>query len=449
MWPGGRARPAGPASPAGHRPPYGPPGPRAARADRRPTRPTERVPWPPPRPIHQLLGETGECGHPMPGSTREFGEFRHRCDRRRPAGAARDDLPDAQRGTARVDDGRGRALRPHGRGTPVRARTPARRRRAHAARQPAGVGAHDGRLLPPGLRRAPMHRAAAGEGPAAAPRRRPARARGRRRAQRGRAALVRLGRSDLVGPLGRAARARRAAARRPRPRGSVPDHVHVGHGGRAEGGPARPALPGGAARAGRALARRAARRAGLVHGGLGLVEVGPQRVHRAVDPRRRRPAARRPFRPARAARAARARARGRPLHGADRVPRHRQAGGATAPPEPQRARRGRRGAGPRRARHLARRDRPVDPRRLRADRDRPTDRDATRRPGAAGLDGARAPGRPARRRRRGARARSGHRPDVLRSLPRGASVRAARGGRAIACTPTRTASSTSRAAPTT
>ena len=99
------------------------------------------------------------------------------------------------------------------------------------------------------------------------------------------------------------------AARRARARGPVPDHVHVRHGRRAQGRAPRPALPGRPAPPGRALARRRAGRARLVHRRLGLVEVGPQRVHRAVAARRRGAAARRALRPARAARAARARAR--------------------------------------------------------------------------------------------------------------------------------------------
>ena len=87
-----------------------------------------------------------------------------------------------------------------------------------------------------------------------------------------------------------------------------------------------------------------------MHRRVRLVEVGPQRVHRALAARRRGAAARRPLRPARAARAGRARARRRALHGADRVPRDRQARGAAPDPRAARARRGRRGARPRRAR---------------------------------------------------------------------------------------------------
>ncbi len=70
-----------------------------------------------------------------------------------------------------------------------------------------------------------------------------------------------------------------------------------GTAGEPEGRPARPALPDRPAPAGRALARAATRRPRLVHGRGGLVEVRPQRVHRALDPRRRRAAARRALRP--------------------------------------------------------------------------------------------------------------------------------------------------------
>ena len=165
---------------------------------------------------------------------------------------------------------------------------------------------------------------------------------------------------------------------RPGPRGPVPDHVHLGHLGCAEGGPARPALSHRPAAPGRALARAGAGRPGLVHGGVGLVEVGPQRVHRPLAAGRRGAPARRPLRPARAAGADRPRARRRALHGADRVPRDRQARDAhRAAAEGPGGRR--RGAQPRGPARLARGDRPVDPRRLRADGDRPADRLAARR----------------------------------------------------------------------
>ena len=100
-------------------------------------------------------------------------------------------------------------------------------------------------LLPPGLRRAPVHGAAARRGPAPAARRSP----GpelvvARRAQRATCSRRRLGRPDDLGALGRPAGARRAA-RRPSsaPDGSVPDRVHVRHGRRAEGRAPRSALP--------------------------------------------------------------------------------------------------------------------------------------------------------------------------------------------------------------
>ena len=108
-------------------------------------------------------------------------------------------------------------------------------------------------------------------------------------------------------------------------RGPVPDHVHQRHRRRAEGGGARPALPVRPAPAGRALAGRTRRRAGVVHG-----RHAAGRSRRATCSSRRgcgapRAAARRPLRPARAPGAARARAGERPVHGAHRVPRDRQA----------------------------------------------------------------------------------------------------------------------------
>ena len=59
-------------------------------------------------------------------------------------------------------------------------------------------------------------------------------------------------------PVGRAARRAGAARRRPRPRRPVPDHVHFRHRERAEGGPARAALPRRPDGAGAPLARRPA-----------------------------------------------------------------------------------------------------------------------------------------------------------------------------------------------
>ena len=89
-----------------------------------------------------------------------------------------------------------------------------------------------------------------------------------------------------------------------------------GTAGAAQGRAPRPALPLRAARPGRALARARARRPRVVHGRERLVEVGAQRVHRALAARRRRAAARRALRPARAARAPRPRAGQRAVHGA-------------------------------------------------------------------------------------------------------------------------------------
>ena len=124
------------------------------------------------------------------------------------------------------------------------------------------------------------------------------------------------------------------------------------------------------------------------------------------------------FDPARAARAARARA-GRPaLHGADRVPRDRQARHAARPDRPARRPGRRRGAQPGGAGRLARGDQRVDPRRLRPDRDRPAHRHAAGHPGPPGLDGHRPARRAARRRGRRAGRRPDHDPDVLPRLPR-------------------------------
>ena len=83
----------------------------------------------------------------------------------------------------------------------------------------------------------------------------------------------------------------------------------------------------------------------------------------------------------------------RALHGADRVPRDREARRAAPGPLAARPGRRRRGARPRDPRRVPRRDRAVDPRRLRPDRDRPAHRHAARRAGAARLDGPAAAGR--------------------------------------------------------
>ena len=124
----------------------------------------------------------------------------------------------------------------------------------------------------------------------------------RRRAQRGRA---RGRRARLPGrctsPTTRCSATTPAPADGARPDRPVPDHVHERHDRRAEGDRPRTALPARPAAAVRALARRAAGRPRLVHGRERLVEVRAQRVHRAVDPRRRRAPSRRPLRPAGAA----------------------------------------------------------------------------------------------------------------------------------------------------
>ena len=174
------------------------------------------------------------------------------------------------------------------------------------------------------------------------------------------------------------------AGGRARARGPVPRHVHLRHGGRAEGGAARPALPDRPARCRPSTgSRRRPERLVVVHGRLRLVEVGAQRLHRAVAARRGGAAARRALRPPRAAGDPRAEevdtlcmapTEYRVIAKRATLRRVRRAA---------RARRRRRGAQPRGAARLARGDRAVDPRRLRPDGDRPAHRDAARRGGAA------------------------------------------------------------------
>ncbi len=310
------------------------------------------------------------------------------------------------------------------------------------------MGADDARVLPPGLRRAALHRAAAAEGSRAAAGSGAAAARGRRRPQRGHAQSRGLVRRHALGAVrgGRIShsRARRAGAERP-----LPDHVHLRHRGRAEGGGPRPALPARPAAPGRALARPGARRPRVVHGRGGLVEVGPQRVHRAVAARRRRAAARRALRSGGAAGVDRARGSRRALHGPDGIPRDREAGRAAPAAVAEGCGRRRRGAQPRGPARLARGDRALDPRRLRPDRDRPADRRTAGRGPAARVDGPPAPGRQARRGRRRARPRS-RRPIRRSSSATWARSRTAgRGTPATASPRTTTATCTSRAAPTT
>ena len=176
-----------------------------------------------------------------------------------------------------------------------------------------------------------------------------------RRAQRGRARRrrARLRRAARAGSRadGRASpcrppssrRTTRASSRSPRARRGAPKAVL--HGQRY--------LRGQALQAEHWL-DAAPGRARVVHGGDRLVEVGAQRVHRAVAARRRGAAPRRALRSRRAARAARARARRRPVHGAHGVPRHRRARDAARHAVAARPRRRRRGAGPGGAAGLAR-----------------------------------------------------------------------------------------------
>ncbi len=176
----------------------------------------------------------------------------------------------------------------------------------------------------------------------------------------------------------------------------MPDHLHERDHRRGQGSRPRAALPARPSAAGHRVARRPARRPHLVHGGQRLVQVRTQRVHRPMDQRRRSAPARRSLRSPAAARGARLRAGQRALHGAHRVPGDRQARPAGAGAEPARARRRRRGTQPGGPAGVSRGDRPGDPRRLRADRDRPADRRAGRRRGPAGLDGPPAAGHRAR-----------------------------------------------------
>ncbi len=201
---------------------------------------------------------------------------------------------------------------------------------------------------------------------------------------------------------------------------------------------------------GRALARRPRGRSGLVHDRDRMVEVGSQRLPRAVALRRGGDDRRRSLRPADAARARRARARRRPLPGADRVPdprrAHRAAAGALAAADGLR----RGGARPRGDRGLPRGHRARDPRRLRADRDWPADRQSRRRGGPRRLDGkshcrASSCGSTTRSSRS---ARRAARPSFAATST--ASRSPASGGRpATSSAPTRTATSGTRAGPTT
>ena len=229
-------------------------------------------------------------------------------------------------------------------------------------------------------------------------------------------------------------------ARRSRARG-----LHVGHLGRGQAHPPRARLSGGPGRAGRALVRGPAGGPVLVHGRERVVQVRPQRVRGPLAARRRRTAPRRPLRPRGAARRAGARASGRALHGAHRVPGHRQAGAPAPPPLPA-PRRGRRraaepGGGERVGAHRGR----GGARRLRPDRDRGPHRHADRPARARGVHGQGAARLPALDRRGRAVRRPGQRAHLLPATARATG----RGAPATACARTRTAISGSRGAPTT
>ena len=250
--------------------------------------------------------------------------------RRCPPRAPRAGRAGARRRAARVELRRGRASAARAlAGTLARARRRPRRRGDDADRQPPRVGARDGRLLSHRRRRAAVHRAAARQGPAPAPRR------------GARPALIladERNRAELERPRPRCPsllRARRGAVRgragAARPSSATSDPCLItftsGTAGRAEGGACtrQRYLDGQRLQAEHWLG--AARgRARVVHGRERLVEVGAQRVHRALAARARAALlhdAR--FDPhERLELLARERVE-RALHGADRVPRDRQA----------------------------------------------------------------------------------------------------------------------------
>ena len=110
------------------------------------------------------------------------------------------------------------------------------------------------------------------------------------------------------------------------PERPVPDRVHERHRGRAQGRRARPALPSRPTHCRPSTGSRpAAGELVWCTAASGLVQIGAQRLHRAVAAGRGGAAARRSLRARGAPRDPRARARERALHGADRVPRDRQA----------------------------------------------------------------------------------------------------------------------------
>ena len=266
----------------------------------------------------------------------------------------------------------------------------------------------------------------------------------RRRAQPRDRRRHRVRRACAVDPRRVAVRRRPGAGERPVPERPGPDHVHVGDGWYAQADPSRPALPVRAGGAGRALVRRPARRPDLVHGGERLVEVGPQRLHRAVGARGIGTAPRRALRPRGAGGDRRARGCRRPVHGADGVPRRRQAHRAAAAPVAAPRGRGRRAAQPGDRRAVGVRGRRGHPRRLRADRDGRADRHADRAARAARVDGQAAAWFPPLDRGRRAVRRPVDDPHVLHRRA-GGHLADRRPRRAR----TRTATCGSRAAPTT
>ena len=155
------------------------------------------------------------------------------------------------------------------------------------------------------------------------------------------------------------------------------------------------------------------------------------------------------FDPAGAAGARTTRARRRPLHGPDGVPRDRQARAAHTAPQPPRPRRRGRGAQPGGAARLARGDGPLDPRRLRPDGDRPAHRRSAGRDAAPRLDGPPA-ARASTSTSSTANSCSTRRPTRRSSSATSAPSRTtARGTPATGSRATRTATCTSRAARTT
>ena len=242
----------------------------------------------------------------------------------------------------------------------------------------------------------PVHRAAAPEGPAAAPRRDRPGARRRRRAQPRRARGRGLGRPDAVGAVGRAAGARRAAARRARRRATRAwsRSPPAPRASRRRSCTARATCPASGCRPSTGWPRsegdlvwctaasgwsKSARNAFIAPWLRGAAAL----LHDArFDPAERLEIAEREG-----------------VNVLCMAPTEYRVIANRSQPRPDRlaARAGRRGRGarPRRARRLARGDRPLDPRRLRPDGDRPAHRAPAGRGAAARLDGP-----PAARRRR-------------------------------------------------